>query len=471
MTAPAISRARAGSSVAALWLIELAAAFENAMIFSAVGKLIAVFHDPSVAGWLVTVFMLVGAGTAVIAGRLGDLYGRRRVLLILLAVATVGSVVSLLSDSLPLLVLGRALQGFGAAALPLSLGLVREMFPEKRRPAVIGIVLSGSSAGVAAGLVLGGMIVDHLDWKGIFVAGAGLSTLAFLATLAVLPKLPPQPRPSSVIPVDWIGGLLFLPGVGGLLLVISNGKAWGWASATSVLVALGAVVLLTLWVLKSLRSANPLIDVRLFKNPVIALTNAVTALASMSALQIMLVFSVLLQTPAWTGVGLGASATVAGLTMLPSKLVAFVGGPLSGWLTGRTSGRVTMLIGGGVATLGWGLTLIVPLSLVAVGFIMCLIALGAMMLFTAGPSLLIEATPDDRTSEAAGVMSVVRQTFIGVGSQLVGVLLAVRTIEAGAGGVHYPTTASFHLAIWVIIGLGLAGMVAAFMLPRRSVRT
>ena len=451
--------------IAALWLAEITGSFETAMIFAALNRLIADFNDPVLVGWLITTFLLIGAGSAAIAGRLGDLYGRRRVMLILLAVGVVGSLISAFSTSFAVLLFGRALQGITGAILPLALGLVRENMTRERVPMAIGLMISGASAGTAAGLVIGGMIVDQFSWHGVFFASAGFAATAFVAILA---GLPPSPKAHRDGPLDWLGGVLFVPGILGLLLVISSGPKWGWLDLRTIGIAIASIAVLVVWVRHSLASREPLFDVRLFRNRQILVANLATALIATGALQITLVFSVLLQAPRWTMIGLGATATVAGLAKLPSNIGSLFAGPLSGWLTERHGGRIVMLIGGGLTTLGWLLAMAFNDSILVVTIILCVISFGTTMLFAVGPTILVDAVAPDRTSEAAGMMTVVRQAFMGIGAQIIAILLATETVAVSGSTTRYPTPAAFMLAMSVIIGLASVATLLAFALPKRA---
>jgi MFS family permease len=458
-----MTRGKTAAIITALWIAEMTGSFETAMIYAALKALIADFKDPVLVGWLVTTYLLIGAGAAALAGRLGDIYGRRRVLLVLLAVGVIGSLISAFSANYAMLLTGRALQGLTGAILPLCVGLVRENMPREKVPMAIGLMISGASAGTAGGLVIGGMIVDHYSWHGIFIGSAVFALVAFVAILACLPR---SPQIARTTPLDWLGGVLFVPAILALLLAISSGPKWGLFDARTLGTLAGGAALFALWIRQSLRAADPLFDVRLFRNRQVLVANLTTALVSISTLQITLVFSVLLQAPRWTMIGLGATATLAGLVKLPSNIGSLFAGPLSGWLTQRHGGRIGMLIGGLMTSAGWLMAMAMHDSIVGVGIILCVISFGATMLFAVAPTILAGAVPPSRTSEAAGMMTVVRQASIGIGAQLVTLMLATDTVIGPDGGARYPTENAFMLAMGVIVALSLAATALALALPK-----
>lgn len=449
--------------IGALWIAEVTGSFETAMILAALKRLVQDFGNPAMVGWLITGYLIVGAAIAAIVGRLGDLFGRRRVLIAVLAIGAIGSLVSALSTNFPVLLAGRLMQGVTGAILPLCIGLVHENLGKDRAPMAIGLMISGASIGTAAGLVVGGMIVDSFSWHGIFFTSAGLCVAAALAALAFVP---PSIRRPSVEPVDWFSGLAFAPGVALILVYFSMGKDWGWANGWS-LAALASGLLLTCWWWRqSLASPNPLIAVRSFSDRTIAIGGAVTALVSMSTLQITVFFSLLMQAPVWTVAGLGFSATLAGLAKLPSNLSSTFAGPLGGWLAGRGGGRFALIVGGLLTTAGWLLWFVVEVnSFALVVAQLILISFGATMLFSVAPTIIAQASPPERISEISGMLTVIRQLFLGIGAQMVTTLLAVDTVRRGSE--TYPSPFAYDLTVIVIAALCVAAIATSFALPRQ----
>ncbi|WP_242123982.1 MFS transporter [Sphingobium sp. Sx8-8] len=451
--------------ILALWLAETTQSFETAMIYAAQRALTDELGDPVKVGWLITGYLLIGAGAAAVAGRLGDIFGRRRLLNILLICAACGSLLSALAPNYPVLLIGRCLQGITGAIFALCVGLVRENLPPERVPMGIGLMVSGASAGTASGLVVGGLIVDHFSWHAVFVASAALAVISLTAVLLTVPR---SPRSAGSARIDWFGGILFVPAVFAILAAITYGPSWGLGDRRTLTFLFAGVLLIALWIRASLRSPHPLFNVRLFANRAVLVTNGVTALVAMSTLQIALLFSLLLQAPKWTMIGLGVSATVAGLIKLPSNMSSLFGGPLSGWLTSRWGGRPTMIIGGVVSTTGWLLAMVFNDSITQVALVLIVISFGTTMLFAVGPTVLAQAVPPDRTSEAAGMMTITRQVFLGIGAQFISVILASETMAGPGGSARYPTADAFMTSMWVIVAGCVAATLMAFALPREA---
>ncbi|HMP46474.1 MAG TPA: MFS transporter [Sphingopyxis sp.] len=449
--------------IGALWIAEVTGSFETAMILAALKKLVEDFGNPALVGWLITGYLIVGAAIAAIVGRLGDLFGRRQMLIVVLMIGAIGSLISATADNFAVLLTGRLMQGVTGAILPLCIGLVHENLGKERAPMAIGLMISGASIGTAAGLVVGGMIVDQYSWHGIFFTSAGLCAVSALAIFAFLP---PSPRHPAKEPVDWLSGLAFAPGVALVLVYFSMGKSWGWGSPLP-LAALGVGLLLVLWWWRaSLASPNPLIAVRSFSNRTIAIGSAVTALVAMSTLQITVFFSLLMQAPLWTLAGLGFTATVAGLAKLPSNISSVFAGPLGGWLASRGGGRFALIVGGLITTAGWALWFVLEVN--SFGLVVAqliVISFGATMLFSVAPTIIAQASPPERISEISGLLTVIRQLFMGIGAQMVTTLLAVDIVRRGSE--TYPSPFAYDLTVGVIVGVCILAILTAFALPRQ----
>jgi MFS family permease len=447
-----------------LWVAEATSAFEGSMIYAAQRYINQDFGDSGLLGLLYSSYLIVGAAAAALVGRMGDIFGRRRLMLIVLGLGTLGSVMSAFSTGMPnLLLAGRILQGLTGAVLPLAVGLVRENMPPDNVPMGIGLMISGASLGTAGGLVIGGLIADNFSWHGIFIASTLFCLVSLIGVLAVVPK---SPRLPNIAGIDWFSGLLFAPGVMLLVYYFSTIAKLGLFHQVG-LIALGSGMgLLAYWLWRSLKAKVPLIDVRLFQNRNVLVANLVTALVALSSLQITLIFAVLLQTPLWTGIGLGATATMAGAAKLPSNILSTFGGPLSGWITGRGGGRTAMLCGGVISTLGWVLAYFVHGSIPQVIGVLCVISFGTTILFTVGPTILAQAVPQDRTSEVSGMLTVTRGLFSGIGAMMVTVLLATQVVQDSTGKAEYATAGAFQLTVLVVIAFSTLATLCAFALPK-----
>jgi MFS family permease len=444
---------------------ELVAGFETGMIFTALAVFIRIFGDPIGVGWLLTGYLLVGAAAAAICARLGDIFGRRRVLLWMLALCTAGSLIAAFATDLRWVIVGRAVQGAAAAVMPLCFGLVRQHLPAEKVPLGIGIVACAAGIGSGSGVLIGGYIVDNFEWHTLFFFSAGAIALA-IALVAL--ALPASPRATLTAPLDAVGGLLFVPALASVLLGVTNASRWGWLDARTLALLLGGIALLMYWVRYELKHEDPLIDVRLLGKRQILLANLGMAFAAFGTMQIQVV-TLLLQQPAWTLVGLGVTATVAGLAKVPGNIGSALAATLSGRQAGRRGGRVALLTGAIICALGWTGLLIHHASLWFVVTCIIVIGFGTGYLYAAIPNTVVEVAPVNRTSEATGLSAVVRTTFQAIGSQIMAVALASSTLSDPAQGKGvYPDASAYALVFALIIVSCIGCIVCAFFLPRRE---
>lgn len=453
----------------ALMTADLAAAFETTMIFASINTFLEEFGSPTGVGWLITSYLLVSASAAALVGRLGDIYGRKRVLLIVLSLAAFGSLLSAVASDLSLVIVGRAIQGFAGAALPLCVGLTRQLLPQRYMSMGIALVTTTSSLGGAVGFIVGGALAEHFHWSSIFVTSSGLAVGALGLSAMLLPNVPASGQSGRL---DVLGGVLFVLGIVAVLIAISNIGKWGVGDPRTMGLLAAAVASIALWVRHELRHPNPLIDVRLLADRRSALANITMALFALGGMQMALMQTLLLQQPSSTGIGLGISAALAGLLQALGIAIAIVTGPLSGYVSMRLGAKTAMIGALSIMTAGIGGMALLNGSVDWMLATMIMASAGITGFVAAHPNIVVAAVPAGRTSEAVGFSGVVRAIGQAIGNQIVVALLASSTVVAAAGGTAlWPSPAAFMLAFaYLLLGCGLV-MVSAFFLPGRQACT
>ncbi|MFW3895150.1 MFS transporter [Pseudomonas bharatica] len=438
------------TAVAALIVAELALSYEISMIFAAVPRLSEVFGDHAKAGWLITGFMMVSAASAAVGGRLGDLYGRRRVLQYALALAVIGSAISALSSDFVGVFIGRTVQGCAACVLPLGIALVREALPPQRVALGVGLLLASAATGTGAGLFLGGYIVDRFDWPTLFYVSGALALLAMVIVAIAVPKsLTPASRESF----DIVGGVLFVPGVGGVLYGLNALKENSVSDPLVLLPLSLGMLCLASWYAYERRHASPLIDVRTVFSGQVGLANLVMVLIATSVFQVSLLGSLLIQQPAETGIGFGKSATFYGLVHMPGTLLGVISSPIAGHLAGKFGARGVLRGACLLNAACWLLMAAMPDQLWVVVGSMAVIAMMGAAILTSIPNLIIENAPAARTGELVGFSIVVRNLSGGVGAQAAVAVLMMSAVTLG--GRQYPSAEAYQLLFGVFAGTGL----------------
>ncbi|APW71993.1 MFS transporter [Sphingopyxis sp. MG] len=454
-------------ALTALVLAELSASYETSMVFAALPTLLREFPDPIGVSWLVTGYLVGSAAFAAVCARLGDLYGRARILVIMLMLSAIGSAMAAWAPTLAWLIAGRALQGSAGAVLPLCFGLARLHLPAPMLPIGIGVLAGTASLGAGLGFLAGAIIVDHISWRWMFALSFGLALAGAAIAACFFPLRGAGARPQGDL--DVLGGILFVPGVVGILLAATDAFRWGVLDPRSLALGVAALGVLALWARYELRHPAPLIDIRLLARREILLANGVFSMCAFGAMQTTIIVTMLVQQPTWTLVGLGATATAAALVKFPAYAVGTVGSPFGGLLTSRIGGRGAAIWSASIMT-GGLLALLADHSSIAILLAFgIVIQIGISMLYATVGNIIVLAAPTDRTSEAAGLSSVLRAIFQAIGSQVVLLTLASSTIALEAGGSPaYPDGRAYVLALIIMAAAGVAAIAMAAALKKEA---
>ncbi|MEV7991005.1 MFS transporter [Streptomyces sp. NPDC086077] len=417
--------------------------------------------SPSNATWVLTSTLLSGAVATPIMGRLGDLYGKRRLLVLSLTVMVFGALLSALSSTLLPMIVGRTLQGFAMGAIPLGIGLMRDMLPRERLGSAMALM--SSSIGVGGGLALpaAALVAQNTDWHVLFYGAAGLGVVAIALTFVAVPESPVRARGGF----DVLGALGLSLGLVLFLLPITKGSDWGWSSATTLGLFGAAAVVLLLWGLLELRISSPLVDLRTTARREVLLTNLASIMVGVSFFVVSLVLPQLLQLPAATGYGLGQSMVVAGLCVAPLGLTMMFTAPVYARLSARYGPRTTLIIGLLVIGLGYagGLGLMNAAWQTVITSV--ILGAGIGLAYSSLPALIVGAVPASETGAANGLNTLMRSIGTSVSSAVIGMVLA--NTANSAGGVEIPTMQGFRVSFLIATGAVGIGLVLAFCLPRR----
>ncbi|MFE1883111.1 MFS transporter [Streptomyces diastatochromogenes] len=415
---------------------------------------------PSNATWVLTSTLLSGAVATPIMGRLGDLYGKRRMLILSLAVMVVGALVSALTSQLLTMIVGRTLQGFAMGAIPLGIGLMRDMLPREKLGSAMALM--SSSIGVGGGLALpaAALVAQHTDWHALFYGAAGLGVLSIVLTLLVVPESPMRAEGSF----DLLGAIGLSTGLVLLLLPITKGSDWGWSSGTTLGLFAASLVVLVLWGLYELRVQAPLVDLRTTARREVLLTNLASIMVGVSFYVVSLVLPQLLQLPKATGYGLGQSMVVAGLCVAPLGLTMMFTAPVYARLSARYGPKTTLIIGMLIIAIGYGGGL--GLMDAAWQTIVTSVVLGAGigLAYSSLPALIVGAVPASETGAANGLNTLMRSIGTSVSSAVIGMVLA--NTANNVGGVEIPTMHGFHVSFLIATGAVAVGLLLAVFLPK-----
>ncbi|WP_394554768.1 MFS transporter [Agromyces sp. MMS24-JH15] len=461
MTTPTTTRgSRPGLIVAVLAFAGIASSITQTMVTPLIAGFPGIFDtSASNTAWIVTATLLAAAVAVPISGRLGDLFGKRRMMLLLTLPLIVGGIVCALAPSVEIMIVGRALQGIGSGMVPLAIALLRDAVPKERLSSAIATVSATLGVGGAIGMPLSAAVVEFADWRILFWAGAGVTVLAALAIWWFVPVLPAG---ASGQRFDGFGAVGLAVGLVALILAVSKGSEWGWASWPTLGLLGLAVVVFALWGVWETRTKDPLVDLRTTARPRVLFTNIASIFVGFGMYASMLVMPQLLQLPSSTGYGLGQSILAAGLWMAPAGLMMLLLSPVGGRITDSRGPKFTLVLGTVIHAAGYGVALIGMGSTWGLLVTSLVINSGVAFAYGAMPAIIMGAVPRSETAAANGFNTLMRSLGTTTGAAIIGVVLAQMSVPLGGGAV--PSEAGFRTAL--LIGAGatlLAALVAAFI--------
>jgi EmrB/QacA subfamily drug resistance transporter len=418
--------------------------------------------------WIATGFLLSSSVLTPILGKLGDAYGKKRMLVISLAIFGLASLAAAGAWNLASLVVCRVLQGAGAAVFPLSFGIIRDEFPPEKIGLGVGTVSSVFGVGGGVGLVLSGVIIEHLTWHWLFLIGA-VPVLASTVLLALY--VPESPVTHRVRP-DYVGGLTLSLALGTLLVAISEGSNWGWTSAGVLGLLAASVASFALWAWIENRVPEPLVDLRTFARREMAATNLTTLIMGFSMFSTFILLPNFVQAPlglppdlaARVDYGFGASPVEAGLFFVPSSVAMMVAGPLAGALGMRRGNVLPLRIGIGFLALALTLLATVHDEPWTIYAWMVFMGLGLAFSFAALGSLVIDYSDPGETGVASGMNTIMRTVGAALGSQVAAAIISANTIA----GTDIPAERGFTLAFTISAVGALLALGPTFLLRRRA---
>lgn len=434
---------------------------EATIILPLVSQLPQIYDVGAVAAsWLITSTLLVGTLATPIVSRMADMYGKRRMIVISMGGLVAGSLILALSSSFVLAVVGRSVQGLGAALIPVAMSIMKEALPARRLGSAIALVSATMGIGAAVGLPVSGALYSWLGWSSLWWFSAGIGAV-FL--VVIWRALPAGTRPETRGTFDWLGTAMLILTLVPILLVISQGNEWGWHSGIVIALLVVGVVTAALLIPWELRSGSPLIDVRLSVKRPVLLTNLASMAISLGMLANLLIVTGQLGAPEAAG-GFGLSAGATGLaTAIPSSVLV-LSAPFVGRLLNRLGGRVVLAMGGLVMAAGYASRLLLNGSVAQVVVGAVVVSVGTSLALSSTPMIIMGAVPANQTASANGVNTLFRTIGTTVSTAGLAALTSVTFVIVG--GHEYATPRTYMLACAICAVTALVAAVLAWLIPR-----
>jgi EmrB/QacA subfamily drug resistance transporter len=444
-------------TLAILTMAGTAFALQQTMVFPALSTFQQEFETtPAWATWVLTAFLLTASVATPLFGKLGDQYGKERMLVIALAIFLVGTVAGAFAWNIGSLIAARALAGAGGAVFPLSFGIIRDELPPEKVKIGIGLLSAVFGVGGGFGIVLSGFIVEYLSWRWLFIVGA----IPVAAAIVLVHRYVPESPVRSRTRVDAAGAVLLSGALVALLVGLTEGESWGWSSAPFLGLIAASMILFGAWIATELRVSEPMVDMRMMSQRPVLLTNATALIAGFAMFGSFLLVPQFVSTPESSGYGFGASPIVAGLYLLPATIVMVFAGPAAGILGRRYTSKWPLSIGMAlVAIAGFGLAAWHD-EPVAIIVAMAVLGAGVAASFAAMAALITESVRPTETGIATGMNTVMRTVGGVVGGQICAAILTASIVAATGLPDEHAYVVAFGLSA---IAAGVASLVAIFI--------
>jgi EmrB/QacA subfamily drug resistance transporter len=432
----------------------------QSLVAPALGTIQRDLHTNATGGaWIITAYLLSASVATPIAGRIGDMFGKKRTLVVALAVLAVGTLVSALATSIDVMIVGRVIQGTGGAVFPLAFAIIRDEFPREKVPVGIALISAILGIGGGLGIVLSGPIVEHLGYHWLFWLPLAAVVVAGIGALVAIPESPVT-TPGRI---NWAGSSLLAGWLVALLVGVSQGKAWGWTSPRELGLFVLAAVLAAAWVWAEARSAEPLVDMRMMRQRSVWTTNLTAFFFGFGMFGSFILIPALVESPRASGVGFDASVTQAGLFLIPTTVGMLFVSPLAGRLSGRVGARVPLIAGSLISALAFVALAVAHDRAWEIYAASALFGVGMGLAFSSMANLIIEAVRPEQTGVATGMNTIMRSIGGAIGGQVSALILAS---SVSAGG--FPDNRAFTFAFGASAVALLLAFAASIAIPSRA---
>jgi EmrB/QacA subfamily drug resistance transporter len=409
--------------------------------------------------WVLTGFLLSASIATPIVGKLGDLFGKGRVLTVVLVLFAAGGAVCALAGSIGVLIGGRVIQGVAGGVFPLAFGIVRDTFPPDRVAGGLGIISAIFGIGGGIGLPLSGVVVDNLDLSVLF----WISLIALPAAFAAH-RLIRDDVTAKRTTIDWGGAALLSAALAAVLLGVTEANSWGWSDPRTLVLIAGGLALLAAWTRFESTRRDPLIDLEILSQRAVATTNLTGFLIGFAMFSSFLLIPQFAQAPARAGYGFAASVTGAGLLMLPAAVAQLIAGPLAGRLGVVIGFRTTLAMGASLAAGAFVLLAVAhdaKLEFIVAG---ALLGAGISFSFASMANLIVGAVPQSDVGIATGINTVTRTVGGAFGAAIATAILTGHTIA----GTPVPTEGAYEAAFLMSAAGAVLAIGAALLVPTRA---
>lgn len=443
--------------------------FDETMILPAIPDFIREFDiSYSMSSWLLSAYIIAAAVMTPIGGRLSDIYGKKKILLIVMAVYTIGIVAGRLATNFELMLVARASQGVGMAMFPIAFGIIREVLPEKKLAIGQTIFSSTFSGGAVVGLLGGATIIQYFGWQATFLAilpaaiGLWFTIIKFIRVPSSASSIPPNDKTIDIKGTLALAATIiaFLAGV----TFLESHSAGAWYQVAALFAASGASLAAFVGIEK--RARSPLLDFKLMANKNFLPPTIILMLTFMSIFMVYLTIPVMVRSP--EPLGFSGDAVEAASVQLPFMIVLLVGTIMSGFILNKIKNTKLTLIGAAISATGFFILLMFHSTEVMVSLGLTILAAGLSLSITGAFNVILLSVPMQMTGIALGMTLLLNLVGMSVGPASAGILQQMYqgTVQGVPG--QFPTQEAYNLIFLVAALISLASVALALAVSGRK---
>jgi MFS family permease len=446
--------------------------YAETMLIPALPDLIDEFNvSYSTSSWILSAYLIPGAVMTPIAGKLSDIYGRKKVLLVIMAVYAVGISMAGFAENIYFLFVSRAIQGIGIAMFVIAFSIIRDQFPRDRISIGQGIISSMFASGAVIGLLMGGFIISNFGWRATFLSAVPITIVLFIIIWRFNYNAKPQADKVKQYvsrSVDIKGAITLAVFVTSFLLALTlleTGQGSNMANMSAFLTV--GIVSLMVFVIVERRSKEPLVDLRLIIHKVILPANLIIMVVGFSMFMVFQTIPVLVRNP--VPLGFGGDAAAVGYTQLPFAIVLLVFGPTSGLIVSKLGSVKPIIMGTAISAVAFFGLVVFHEGWAAVAVNLAVLSTGLSLTNVGAMNVTILATPAEFIGMSLGMNNLLRILGSSVGPALAGVYMQTfqSTAEVAGTRMVFPSMEAYSAIFLTAMMLSVLSIGLAFYLKRR----
>lgn len=435
--------------------------YAETMLIPAIPDLVEEFRlSYNIAPWILTIYLITGAVMTPICGRLADMYGRKRMLLLILLIYFTGLVIGLSAVDASMLLLARGIQGIGIAMFPIAFSIVREQFPREKIAIGQGIISSMFATGSILGLLVGAGIIHHFGWRATFLF---IIPVAILLVFMIWRFIDLKYVGAKQQGVDVKGSIMLAVSVTSFLLALTSIEDSSLTDIRTIIFAISAISLISLLLIEK-RVKHPLLDLNLLLDRVILASAIMVMLIGLSMFMIFQTVPILVKSPTPFGFG-GNELDIANI-QLPFSFVLLIFGPLSGFIVSKLGSIKPLMFGSTITALAFSVMLVYYSSPFLLASTLMLTAVGLSLINVGTMNIIILRVPKEQSGTSLGMISLIRITGSSIGPVIAGMLMQIFSIDDGRGNI-FPSTLAYDMIFLTAFILSLLFIVFTFVLKAR----